>query len=353
MARSLASILASGVLLGTLGLAARADALTCAYGFRGGTYPGNATLTNVHEPVPVDSSIWTVCDPEYCSPPTLTSADDVTIPLEEAERWSRPNFGLGPAEVAVIRYRPSIPFELGATYHVRGSAFEIASTDVSPPALPRIKSQGYIRGGWTANTIAAHFLLEYPKGLLVADVAPADDDPRQSIAMDFWEAYDEPSSAEFSIGTDDCGGNFSAAAPGVSTQVRFGILDAAGRFSGWTRFYDITYPEQGVDLARKEFPPGDELPPPVDDRAVDEDGSSSGEATDGESQLPVGEPHDTVALGDLDPSSEAPSSAGSPAVVGGCALTAASPHAQSSAGWLVVAAAIASRYRRRARRAHE
>ncbi|MET0412563.1 MAG: hypothetical protein ABW217_14770, partial [Polyangiaceae bacterium] len=34
---------------------------------------------------------------------------------------------------------------------------------------------------------------------------------------------------------------------GVTTQVRFGQLDAAGRFSGWTPFYEVSYP--GVEPA--------------------------------------------------------------------------------------------------------
>jgi hypothetical protein len=344
MLRSYASLTAGALLMFVVGLSARAEGLTCAAGFRGGIYPSNPPTLDVYSPIPANGSIWLVCDPEYCSSPTLTNAEGETIPLEEAERWSRPNSGVGPAEVAVIRYRPSIPFELGATYRVSGRPFEVAADEGSPPALPWIKSRGYIHGGLTPST-AAYFQLEYPKGLLVADVAPPDDDPRQSIALDFWVTSDDPSSAAFMLGTDDCGGNFSAAAPGVSTQVRFGILDAAGRFSGWTRFYDVNYPEDGADLPTEVFLPGDELPPP-DVSAAEDESVAAVEPTPAVVES-------TSSIDGVDPIGEAPSAAPSLAggreVQGGCALTAVSAHSPSQAWWLLAAGALAGRWAARRR----
>jgi hypothetical protein len=211
--------------------------------------------------LPADSLFVVECpvDPARpCLQPSLTLRGQ-EVALIEIDR--RPVLGEGALSGAPamerVRYAPSSRLSVGETYDVAAvrsvgerSAYWVGSVSVvdaggDPPPLPVLRGLEYTsRQGFSGPVRAAGFAFDPIPGMLIADVGEPDEDPWQNVALFFaGQSADRQSHwLSYSLGVRDCYSNFPQADLGVTTQVRFGQMDAAGRFSGWTPFYVVSYP---------------------------------------------------------------------------------------------------------------
>jgi hypothetical protein len=239
------------IVLGALLAPAVAQALTCAGAGRiSALYPAWPFRT------PAGSDIWQHCSGAACVAPELEVAG-VAIPLVEVDRhavtplgneWSGGKW--------LVRYRPSQALSPGPDQHLTppgGLPFEVVSDEEGiprpPPRLLGISYEAHVLTAGGDIPLAASFYIELDDRMLVVDAGEPDEDPLQNLAFDetFTVPYEtsNPGALLYRLGTTECGSTFLETAPGVTTQVRFGFVDGRGRFSGWTGFYAVEFPEVG------------------------------------------------------------------------------------------------------------
>jgi hypothetical protein len=341
-----------------LGGAAPAQALTCVG--PGGIVPpgGVAMAADTQRVMPPDGLIVTLCPTEsvsaYCQPPILGHTLEEDLLIRTDDRLLLGDGSLdrdGNPRLRVLRFRALQPLVVGDTYQfalrdVDGSVASKSSSVVvveaasTPPPLPVVTDLSYLQTfGFSQAIRLAFFRLEHVSGLLVADVGEPDEDPWRNISPRFSEHSEH--GFYFRLGVDECDANFRQADLGVETTVRFGQLDAAGRFSGWTSQYLVSYPAAdnegtpipGTVIALNAEAGEPEVPEGVSSAVPEGAGTISSDE--------VADPGDEVVTvdDDLTPPSSTISSS-----TAGCSLSAAGS-ATSSSSWLFALCALyASRW---------
>jgi hypothetical protein len=190
-------------------------------------------------------------------------------------------------------------------------------------------------GSLAPELLSAKFYFESDERMLVVDEGEPDEDPFQNLVFDEQITvpnYDEThlTALQYTLGRGDCASTFTAAAPGLTTQVRFGFVDGVGRFSGWTGFYAVAFPESAQALEQSWISWPSEL------EATD---TSEAPATGNEGLVDEVAPEEGV-LPQPTP--------GGGASAKGCSLGASD--ATSSGGWWLVAIAPLVLVQRRCRR---
>lgn len=223
--------------------------------------PGGVTVAaDARRVMPADGLIVSICPTDYsspyCQPPLLghTLAEDLLFRTDD--RLLLGDGSLDPdgnPRLRVFRFVPSQPLVVGDTYelalrdvdgHIASTRSSVVIVDAAttPPPLPVVTELSYLQTfGFSRAIRLAFFRFEQVSGLLVADVGEPDEDPWQNISLRFTEQSDQ--GFYFRLGIDECHANLWQADLGVETKVRFGQLDAAGRFSGWTASYQVSYPD--------------------------------------------------------------------------------------------------------------
>ncbi|MEO8181975.1 MAG: hypothetical protein ABI895_24335 [Deltaproteobacteria bacterium] len=166
----------------------------------------------------------------------------------------------------IERYRPIAPLKAG-TYVLRLVSppiqrrvlrpLEITfavrrGREVKPPALPQLLRSSYhvhdatpalATSMWGSEVEPlgpvrqAQFEVRIGEGMLVADFGRADDDPLDNLLLD----PPDPSGVHvFELGSPGYG--LSHADRCTRSRVRFGVLSAAGQFSGWTTWQAVRFP---------------------------------------------------------------------------------------------------------------
>jgi hypothetical protein len=255
----LPSLLALACATTTLAAALPAHALTCGKVAPGGYYPtGDATIA-------ADEDVVLLCNlmsgPPCTAPAPWLDPDGVEVELLEVHRRTVDNLADPDRPMTLVRYRPRDGFQPGVTYRQMGGGdLQITeSAQAEAPLPPRIRSLSYEVGpGFSGLVFVAAFDLDPHDGMLVADVGEPDDDPWQSVTFeDVPRDVTDNTVLQYRLGIDQCMSTFAAADYGVHTQVRFGTLDGHGRFSGWTRTYEVAYPaSEHADAGVTVFPDG-------------------------------------------------------------------------------------------------
>jgi hypothetical protein len=232
-------------------------------------------LREVHplpgEALPGDGSIWDVCyyvahgdratarSDEVCTAPKLTDAQGRVIELQLEKSAD------GPPTRLVSRYRPVTELVVGASYQLDPGAFSqpsgprsvrVVAAGAQPPAPPVIEALDYSVQGSQAE---ARFRFSAFQGLLVKDLGAQGSPALAAIDVSHADGDARPS---LRLARTPCRENF-AAQPGASTNIRFGIFDLAGGFSGWSEprqvqfpQTDTAYPEDGASADDPEDPGG-------------------------------------------------------------------------------------------------
>jgi hypothetical protein len=229
-----------------------AQALTC----------GSAGRINALYPswpfrAPAGSDIWQLCASAACEPPQLEVAG-VELALSEVDRRAATQLGTEWGDGKwLVRYRPSEALAPGVDNYLNpatgGQPFEVVSDEEGPPGPPPrllgIAYEDHVFTGTGYTPLAASFYLELDDRMLVVDVGEPDEDPLQNLVFEdtFTVPFEttNPGALLYRLGTTECLSTFLEAAPGVTTQARFAFIDGRGRFSGWTGFYAVEFPEVG------------------------------------------------------------------------------------------------------------
>lgn len=238
------------VLAALSSVSGRAEAVSC-LSFQG-VYPPEPE-EGAPEPEERGDSpyLWQVCHDDIgCEPLTLTDPDGTIQELDEVDRWALVNSGPAYQARTVVRYRaPGVD-----------ALEDAADADGAPPSIPHVRQivSRYSPGPNLVGTDTAFVDFEFDPvddvGFLVADIGAPDPDPLRNLVA-FWSSRAAADFEAWSLGLGECDANFADAAPGVATQVRFGLVDLAGRFSGWSETYSVAFDDsnglRGVFL----FPP--------------------------------------------------------------------------------------------------
>ena len=214
-------------------------------------------LREVHplpgEALPVGGSIWDICyyvangerdsalPDQVCAMPKLSDAQGKPIALELERRAD------GPPTRLVSRYRPVTALEPGVTYKLDPGVFSspsgvrdvrvvAAANDVPPP--PVIQALDYSVMGTSAE---ARFRFAPFSGLLVKDLGAQGSASLAAIDVSHVGDDDDPRPTLL-LARTPCRENF-AAQPGASTNLRFGVFDLAGGFSGWGEPMPVQFPQ--------------------------------------------------------------------------------------------------------------
>jgi hypothetical protein len=267
-------------------------------------------MTPESRSMPIDGLIVTICPSSsgpsvYCQPPLFGHTLNEDLLIRRDRSFFRGDDSLDPdgyPTLEVFRFVPVIPLVVGDTYELalRGidgtvasavTSFVVVEASATPPPLPVVNALEYVQApGFERAVRVATFRLEQVSGILVADVGEPEESPWQNVSLRFTDRDEQ--GVFYRLGIDDCDANFWQADLGVTTKVRFGQLDAAGRFSGWTPDYLVSYPEtenegmplpgevvmldvEGVPYTNEnDEPEGDVNVAPVDDLAPVDDVSS-------------------------------------------------------------------------------
>jgi hypothetical protein len=214
-------------------------------------------LREVHplpgEALPEDGSIWDICyyvangertsarSDEVCTAPKLTDARGQAIELQ-LEKSAE-----GPPTRLVSRYRPVTPLEVGASYQLDPGAFSqpsgprsvrVVAAGAAPPAPPVIEALDYSVLGSRAE---ARFRFSAFQGLLVKDLG-AQGSPSLAAIDVSHVGGDGDARPTLRLARTPCMETF-AAQPGASTNIRFGVFDLAGGFSGWSEPRQVQFPQ--------------------------------------------------------------------------------------------------------------
>lgn len=176
-----------------------------------------------------------------CSVPVLQDAAGQQIELIEERRISS-------TEIAhvITTYRPASELAPG-TYRLFGDTessmreFSVEEGVTEPPALPVLREiEDLVR---SPAGLFAPVIFEPFEGTLVVDRDGRTEDPLAAVDVSFgaWPGYAK-GIREFDLARGTCQVNFPTLDYGFSTTLRFGVLNAAGSFSGWTEPVQITLP---------------------------------------------------------------------------------------------------------------
>jgi hypothetical protein len=232
----------------------------------------------VGTPLPSNGLIWDVCyqtlvvdlpPAELCPPPTLTDAAGRQIELIVDQQVRSTRYAR-----VLTAYRPSEALEGGGTYMLEADdevshftfSYEltVVEADVEAPPVPVLKAVDFsVRQVLDGNgaPFNARFTFEPFEGNLVADPEGLLETPFEGLELslltptergDFartapaWQIHPQApeSDRHYFLAKEWCYVNFQDADWGASASVRFGVLDFAGNFSGWSEPVSIEYPSE-------------------------------------------------------------------------------------------------------------
>lgn len=209
------------------------------------------------EPLPANGYIWDICyyvvdgdregarSDEVCAAPQLFDAQGAAVPLTIERRADAPPTRL------ITRYRPEAPLQVGASYSLepgehsrpagRRSVRVVAAIEAMP-APPELLSIDYqVRG----ESAVARFRFADFDGLLLKDLGAQGQPSLAAVDVSRVAADVAP---ELELLKEPCRENF-AAQPGASTMLRFGVLDLAGNFSGWSETAAVQFPTGDTEFS--------------------------------------------------------------------------------------------------------
>jgi hypothetical protein len=204
--------------------------------------------------------IWDVCyyapheasvqSPGGCEPPVLKddqgNAVELVVEREiRSERYAR----------VVTAYRPARALTAGARYFVEPiyfGGFEhaliVGDLPEAVPPMPVISAIDYSVHEHSDFAFNARFTFQPFEGTLVVDAEGALADPFEGLEITRW-GEDAP---VFYLANERCYTNFADARFGAPATVRFGVVDAAGSFSGWTEPVSIEFPVEETSYPEVE-----------------------------------------------------------------------------------------------------
>jgi len=294
MGRSGAGVLGVFVALGGAALACprTAAAYTC--------LPPRLMTPLLGTALPTNGLIWDVCyrtyigDPSpmaWCPPPTLTDSTGRLIDLVVEQQVQSTRYGR-----VLTAYRPSEALVAGDQYRLESdeewfpfsNELNVVEADVELPPLPALKAVDFsvrkVLDGYGAP-FHARFTFEPFEGNLVVDPEgllenpfegvefspskkPTDRNDVSAAVAGLSRAEEADSDRIFFLAKEACYINFNAADWGAPASVRFGVLDLAGNFSGWSEPVSIEFPTEVT-----------EYPEVVTEREVEREGLYSPPAT--------------------------------------------------------------------------
>lgn len=170
------------------------------------------------------------------APAELIASNGSGVPLTEVARVALAEGGFS------AMYNAATPLEPGLEYGLQSGPFttQVEMEAAELPQLPTVELIGYQMGdsGW-GPVREALFKISGAHGVLVADEGEQDDDPMQNSRG----ATVGRTEFTFSLGQGLCVTTLKAADFGLETRVRFGVLSPSGEFSGWTEWFELSYPE--------------------------------------------------------------------------------------------------------------
>jgi hypothetical protein len=276
MARSGASVFGMLVAVGALACPRTAAAWSCAH---------PRLMTPALGAVPSNGLIWDVCYRHSCPPPTLTDSTGRLIELVvdqqvQSERYER----------VLTAYRPSEALVEGDAYRLESddewfpfsNELNVVEADVELPRLPELKAIDFLVRSILDRSIPApfnaRFTFEPFEGNLVVDPEGLLENPFEGLEFspgkgptDTYNvsptelALSRPVEANgdriFFLAKEHCYINFNAADWGAPASVRFGVLDFAGNFSGWSEPVSIEFPTEVTEYPVVMEPEGLYSPP--------------------------------------------------------------------------------------------
>jgi hypothetical protein len=227
--------------------------------------------------LPSNGLIWDVCyrthagDPlplRHCPPPTLEDSTGHVIELVVDQQVQSTRY-----ERVLTAYRPSEPLVVGERYRFESdeewNAFshevDVVEADVELPPLPALKAVDF----WVRSVLDdqglpfhARFTFEPFEGNLVVDPEGLLESPFEglefslrdnaSVASGHSRREEADSDRIFFLAKEACYINFNAADWGAPASVRFGVLDFAGNFSGWSEPVSIEFPSETTEYPEAE-----------------------------------------------------------------------------------------------------
>lgn len=223
--------------------AARASAYSCGPArelvpLQGATFPGDGQILDICYYYSPDG---TPRADARCDAPVLKDAAGRRIELIEERRVRSAD-----SPRLITAYQPASVLAAGRYLLSAATAglglvheFDVVEAIATPPALPVLSTLEFSMASEAGA--AAVFTFEPFDATLAVERDGLGQDPLEALDVSgWWSTPDEP--REYRLARELCQVNFPALDYGVSTTLRFGLLDARNAFSGWTEPLLVTFP---------------------------------------------------------------------------------------------------------------